>query len=227
MKKIKTKAVIFDYDGTLTYGDYNNIFKSTYQVLGYATDRNSEYYESYVNFKEYKYDYDKWVAINEEDFKKGGLTKEIFDSVTENIKLIAGLEQVIKTLNKKGIKAYILSGNFGYAIKKTLGELADYFTEISANEIYFNEDGSLSHLVATKYDYEGKAKYITKIQEELGIEPDEICFVGNGENDAFAYKSGAKTICINPVDADEENSEKWTCVLYDVKNLSKILDCIE
>ena len=35
MKKIKTKAVIFDYDGTLTYADYTNIFKSTYQVLGY------------------------------------------------------------------------------------------------------------------------------------------------------------------------------------------------
>ncbi len=227
MKKIKTKAVIFDYDGTLTYADYNNIFKSTYQVLGYATDRNSEYYETYLKFKEYKYDYDEWVAINEDDFKKAGLTKEIFDSVTENIRLIPGLEKILTTLNSKGIKTYILSGNFGYAIRKTLGELADHFTEISANEIYFNEDGSLSHLVATKFDYEGKADFITKVKDELGISPEEICFVGNGENDGFAYMSGAKTICINPVDADEENSEKWTCVLHDVKNLSQILDCIE
>jgi beta-phosphoglucomutase-like phosphatase (HAD superfamily) len=104
MKKIRTKAVIFDYDGTLTYGDYNNIFKSLYQVLGYATDRNSEYYETYLDFKEYKFDYDRWVQINEEDFKKAGLTKEIFESVTDEIKLIAGLEDVLKGLHKKGIK---------------------------------------------------------------------------------------------------------------------------
>lgn len=227
MKKIRTKAVIFDYDGTLTYGDYNNIFKSVYQVLGYATDRNSKYYEAYLDFKEYKFDYDRWVQINEEDFKNAGLTKDIFESVTDEIKLIAGLEDVLKTLHKKGIKLYILSGNFGYAIRKTLGDLASYFTEISANEIYFNEDGSLSHLVATKFDYEGKPKFITKVQEELQIQPDEICFVGNGENDAFAYKSGAKTICINPVDADEDNEEKWACVLKDVTSIKDLLDCIE
>ena len=50
MTNFKTKAVIFDYDGTLTFGDYNNIFKSLYQVLGYATDRNSAYYQDYVDF---------------------------------------------------------------------------------------------------------------------------------------------------------------------------------
>ena len=227
MKKLNTKAVIFDYDGTLTYGDYNNIWKSLYQVLGYETDRNSEYYLSYVGFKNYKYDYDRWVQINEEDFKRGGLTKKIFDSVTEDIKFIKGLEKVIKNLHKKGVKLFVLSGNFKYAIEKTLGKLSDYFTEISANEIYFSEDGALSQIVATKFDFEGKPKFITKVQQELQIEPHEICFVGNGENDAFAYKSGAKTICVNPVDADEDDAEKWTHVLKNVTNLTKILDCID
>ena len=227
MKKLNTKAVIFDYDGTLTYGDYNNIWKSLYQVLGYETDRNSEYYLSYVGFKDGKYDYDRWVQINEEDFKRGGLTKKIFDSVTEGIKFIKGLEKVIKTLHKKGVKLFVLSGNFKYAIEKTLGDLSEYFTEISANEIYFEKDGTLSSIVATKFDFEGKPKFITKVQQELQIEPHEICFVGNGENDAFAYKSGAKTICVNPVNADEDNAEKWTYVLKNITDLTKILDCID
>lgn len=227
MKNFKTKAVIFDYDGTLTFGDYNNIYKSLYRVLGYATDRNSDYYQDYLNFINFKIDYAGWVKINEEDFKNGGLTKEIFDSVTENIKLIKGLEKTLKTLHEAGVKLYVLSGNFVYAIKKTLGKLADLFTEISANEIYFNEDGSLSNLVATKFDFDCKPKFIEKVKNELGVLPEEICFVGNGENDVFAYQSGAKTICLNPVDADEDDAEKWACVLKDVTNIEKILDYID
>ena len=227
MNKFKTKAVIFDYDGTLTFGDYNNIFKSLYRVLGYATDRNSVYYQDYVKFVEFRIDYKEWVQINEDDFKKGGLTKEIFDSVTENIKLIKGIEKTLKTLSDAGVKLYILSGNFGYAIRKTLGKLADLFTEISANEVYFNEDGTLSHLVATEFDYDGKPKFIEKIINELNVKPEEICFVGNGENDKFAYKAGAKTICINPVDADEDDAEKWASVLKNVTNFEKILDYID
>ena len=227
MKKFKTKAVIFDYDGTLTFGDYNNIFKSLYRVLGYPTDRNSAYYQDFVRFIEFRLDYEEWVKINEEDFRNGGLTKEIFDSVTENIKLIKVLEKTLKTLHKTGVKLYILSGNFIYAIRKTLGKLADYFTEISANEVYFNEDGSLSHLVATKFDFDGKPKFIEKVIAELGVLPEEICFVGNGANDVFAYQSGAKTICLNPVDADEDNAEKWTYVIKETKTIEKILDCID
>ena len=227
MKNFKTKAVIFDYDGTLTFGDYNNIFKSLYRVLGYATDRNSAYYQDYVDFVNFKIDYKQWVQINEDDFKKGGLTKEIFDSVTENIKLIKGLEKTLKTLHESGVKLYILSGNFIYAIKKTLGKLADYFTEISANEVYFNDDGTLSHLVATEFDYDCKPKFIEKVIGELGVLPEEICFVGNGENDKFAYKAGAKTICINPVDADEDDSEKWACVIKNEMNFEKVLNFID
>ena len=196
-------------------------------MLGFETDKNSKYYQDYLDFKDYKLSYEDWVEINENDFKNGGLTKEIFDGVIKNIKLIDGLEEVLKTLHGKGIKLYVLSGNFGYAIRKNLGGLARLFTEISANEIYFNADGSVSHMVATKFDYEGKPKFITKVQEELGILPEEICFVGNGENDKFAYRSGAKTICINPVDADEKNAEKWAFVLESVTSMVKILDCIE
>lgn len=227
MKNFKTKAVIFDYDGTLTFGDYNNIFKSLYQVLGYATDRNSAYYQDYVNFINFKIDYADWVKINEEDFKNGGLTKEIFDSVTENIQLIKGLEKTLTTLYENGVKLYILSGNFVYAIKNTLGKLADLFTDISANEVYFNKDGTLSNLVATKFDYDCKPKYIEKIISELKVLPEEICFVGNGENDKFAYKAGAKTICVNPVDADEDDAEKWVYVLKNVTNFEEILDYID
>lgn len=224
---IKTRAVIFDYDGTLTDGKYPNIYKALYQTLGFETDKNSKYYQDYVDFKDGKLMYEDWVKINEDDFKSGGLTREIFDNVISNIKFVSGLEVVLKTLFEKGVKLYILSGNFGYAIRKNLGKLADYFTEISANEIYFDENNIILKMVATKFDYDKKPNFIMKIQKELGVRPEEICFVGNGENDVFAYQSGAKTICVNPVDADEENTERWSYVLKNVTNFEKVLDCID
>ena len=111
--------------------------------------------------------------------------------------------------------------------KEGEGPLAKYFTEISANEAIFDEDGTLVDLIATKYDFEGKADFIVKVREELGVKPDEITFVGNGSNDIWAYKSGARTICINPKDADEDKTEKWTKVLPIVKDLSEILEYID
>ena len=227
MNELKTKAVIFDFDGTLTIGRANNVWKMLYLTLGYDLGEGSSYKSSFLKFKSREIDYASWVEINKQDFVRAGLNREIFDSVLKEIKLIQGLEDTLKTLTEKGVKLFVLSGNIRYAIKKVLGDLAGYFTEISANDVIFDEQGNLENLVPTKYDFEGKADFIVKVRDEIGAEPNEIVFVGNGSNDVWAYKSGAKTICVNPKDADENNNEKWTKVLPVVKNLTEILDYID
>ena len=227
MDKLKTKAVIFDFDGTLTIGRANNVWKMLYLKLGYGVGDGSSYKSSFLKFQSKEVDYAGWVQINKQDFVDAGLNKEIFDDVLKEIKLIQGLEETLKTLSEKGVKLFILSGNIVYAIKRVLGDLAYYFTEISANDVLFNEDDKLEDLVPTKYDFEGKADFIVKVRDNIGAKPNEIVFVGNGSNDVWAYKSGAKTICINPKDADENNNEKWNKVLPVVKNLTEILDYID
>ena len=224
---MKTKAVVFDFDGTLTIGRANNVWKMLYIALGYDIGEGSNYKNSFLSFKNKEYDYASWVEVNKSDFIKAGLNKTIFNNVLTEINLIRGLEKTLKTLSEKGIKLFVLSGNIKYAIKSVLGDLADYFTEISANDAIFDNNGNLKDLVATKYDFEGKADFIVKVREELNVEPDEIVFVGNGSNDVWAYRSGAKTICINPKDADENNNEKWHVVLKSVKDLSEILEYID
>lgn len=225
--EIKTKAIIFDFDGTLTIGRANNIWKMLYLELGYDIGEGSSYKNSFLNFKNKVYDYNQWVETNKQDFVSARLNKEIFHKVLKEVTLIDGIEATLKSLSEKGIKLFVLSGNIKYSIRHVLGDLAKYFTDISANDAIFDEDGFLSDLVATKYDFEGKADFIVKIREELGILPNEITFIGNGSNDVWAYKSGAKTICINPKDANENNPETWTHVLPVVKDLSEILKYID
>ena len=225
MKTIK--AIVFDFDGTLTKGKNQNVWKALYQKLGYDTGINSAYKKAYIDFINDKLGYEPWVEINEKDFKNAGLTKAIFDETAEKFNLIDGLKDVLKYLKQQGIKIYVLSGNFGYLIRNTLGDLCEFFDEISANEIIFDKNGNLLKLVATKYDYKGKPDFIFKIIKELNISAGEVCFVGNGANDVFVYQSGAKTICINPIDADENNQKKWSYVLKNVTDLKQILDYID
>ena len=227
MNKMKTKAVVFDFDGTLTIGRANNVWKMLYLKLGYDIGDGSNYKNSFLSFKNKEYDYSSWVAVNKADFIKAGLNQNIFNEVLTEVKLISGIEKTLKELSNKGIKLFVLSGNIKYSIKHVLGDLSKYFTEISANDAIFDENGNLVDLIATKYDFEGKADFIIKVREELGLNPNELVFVGNGSNDIWAYKSGARTICINPKDADENNNEKWTKVLPVVKDLSEILEYID
>lgn len=225
--EMNTKAVVFDFDGTLTISRANNIWRLLYLELGYDISDNSHYSKSLQSFKSKQYDYSHWVDINKNDFISAGLNKKIFNKVLKGISLISGLETTLKTLSEKGIKLFLLSGNIGYSIDYVLGNLTNYFTEISANEAIFDESGNLIDLIATKYDFEGKADFISKIREEFSLRPEEITFVGNGSNDVWAYKSGAKTICINPRGADEDDHKKWTNVLLDVKDLTEILEYID
>ena len=221
----KIRAVIFDFDGTLTKSN-ENIWKKLYLKLGLLVDKNSNYYKSYIDFINKKYDYQSWVKVNEDDFKKGGLTESIFYEIAGEYELFNGVIETIKLLRKQNIKLYILSGNFVQAIKYILGENKDYFNDVSANNIYFDNSSFIKEITPTIYDFEGKATYIKNIMINENLSPEEVCFVGNGDNDIYAYRAGVKTICINPVNAKEDDEMIWSNVIKNCKNLEEILKFI-
>ena len=67
-------------------------------------------------------------------------------------------------------------------------------------------------------------------QEEImkvnGLKPYEILFVGNSDNDDWAYKSGARTLCVNPNNTDYTNAKKWHSLLMEMTNLKEIIPFI-
>ena len=52
----------------------------------------------------------------------------------------------------------------------------------------------------------------------------EMFFVGNGDNDEWAHKSGCKTICIYPENTDHTDRVKWKSSIPVCTNLTQILD---
>ena len=103
-----------------------------------------------------------------------------------------------------------------------LGDYIKYFSNIESNDIIFDENNKLKKLVATPYDFIGKAKYIENLMVKTNTKPEEIIFVGNGDNDEWAYKSGCKTICINPVNTDSKNRTIWHNEISSLESLAEI-----
>ena len=215
-------TIIFDFDGTLTKKD-QNIWKMLWQELGYTTDKNSIYAKLYVEHVIKKtITRDQWFNLTCVAFKRKGMTKQTLIDVTKKITLIDGFEKVIKALYNKGYSMHIVSGCIKQSIEMVLGDYIKYFSNIESNDIIFDENDKLKKLVATPYDFIGKAKYIENLMTKTNTKPEEIIFVGNGDNDEWAYKSGCKTICINPVNTDSKNRTIWHSEISSLESLAEI-----
>jgi len=148
--------------------------------------------------------------------------------LAQKTKLIAGCKKTLQVLKDRNIKLYIVSGSIKDIIENVLGSTHVFFTEIKANEFIFDTQTSiLNKIIGTKYDFEGKANYIRYIANRLKISPSDILFIGNSNNDMWAYQSGADTLCINPIHTNYHNDTIWHNTIVDCKNLSEILPFIK
>lgn len=221
-----TKAVIFDFDGTLTYGKTNRTtWESIWTSLGYDV---SECQELQMRFMRGEFSHAKWCKLTEDKFVAKHLHKVDVENIAKKIKLLPGVRETFSALEKANIHIYIVSGSIFDVIKKVLyGSVYHYIDGIKANHFFYNDNGVLLKIVGTKYDFEGKADFIREIAEELEISTNDILFVGNSFNDRFAYQSGATTLCINPKDTDPTNCVVWNYCINDCKNLQEILNFVK
>ena len=220
------KAIVFDFDGTLTQKSLNT-WKKLWEIAGYDTGKNSYYVNLYKSFMDGEISHKEWTELTKNCFIKNGLNIKHAYAVAKQMELIDGVEGTLRALNKNGIKLHIVSGGVDYVIKKVLGDNVRFFDTINANKFIFNGNGNLIDIKPTNYDFQGKAKFIEEFIKESGIKAEDICFIGNGGNDEFAHKSGCKTICINPDGTDISNNTIWNKNIFELTNLAQILPKIK
>ena len=215
------QAVVFDFDGTLTTAKIRTTWESLWATLGYnvqeCRDLHSQFDKGIISHSE-------WCAITAEKFIARGLTRKTVLELAGKTRLITGCRETLKILKDRNIKLYIVSGSIKDIIEKVLGNAYSYFTEISANEFVFDTQTSvLTRIIGTEYDFEGKANYINYVADRLQISPSDILFVGNSNNDVWAYQSGAKTLCVNPAMTNYHDSIVWKDAIVECQNLKEIL----
>lgn len=220
-----TQAVIFDFDGTLTHGKTN---KTTWEQIWTSLGYDVKICQSlHLRYDRREITHSQWCKLTAEKFCDHQLHKSTLEKIAKSIDLIDGIEETFKKLAEKDIKIYIVSGSILYIIKYVLGDLYKYVDETKANMFKFDKKGFLTEIVGTQYDFEGKATFISKIAHELNISPKDILFVGNSSNDRFAYRSGARTLCINPILTDITNQIVWNDCIFSCNNLQDIIEFIK
>lgn len=221
----RTRVVVFDFDGTLTQS--GKIAKTTWESLWISLGYDiKECQNLHRRFDRKEITHEEWCYLTEKQFKARNLHREVVKEIARKIHLIKGVKKVFQQLNEQDIKIYIVSGSIMLVIQSVLGNLNQYVDSIKANQLMFNEFGYLTQIIGTKYDFEGKADYILQIASELKISTKDILFIGNSRNDHFVYKSGARTLCINPRLTDMTDTMIWHDCIETCNDLTEILDYI-
>lgn len=220
----RTKAVVFDFDGTLTVGaTTRTTWEMIWEHLGYSVDDCRKYHYKYNNRE---ISHQEWCLITQEHFIKKGLHREYIDIFSDSVRLISGVASVFTFLQQNYIKIYIVSGSIRQVIQRSLGLLCSYVEDIAANSFNYNQHGVLESISGTKYDFEGKADYINNILVDLKASPCDVLFVGNSLNDEYVHLTGVQTLCINPKKTNPYNNTIWTDSIEECSNLRDILPYI-
>ena len=216
------KAVFFDFDGTLTYKS-PNIWKEIWKFCGYDTNKLSFFAKLYHDFMNGRITHQRWCDLTCLMFIAEGLQITDVELISKKLNPIEGLTETLQALKNNGYSLHIVSGSIDSVIRSVLGDNVKYFDSINANTFIYDEDGYLTYIQGTNYDFEGKAKFITEYKQLTNSNGKDLIFIGNGDNDEWAHLSGCKTICINPENTDSSNTSKWHKCLDNVSNLTDIL----
>ncbi|MCM1261866.1 MAG: HAD-IB family phosphatase [Butyrivibrio sp.] len=219
-----TKVVVFDFDGTLTKTENNyTSWQLIWLYLGYSLDDCGRFYKKYVN---QELSHQEWCDITAGYFIEKGLTVSDVEKISRQITLIDGTISVIKKMKERGVKVYICSGSIDTIIENVFGDEKSLFDGISCNHFLYDRNQKLNLIKGTKFDFEGKAKYIKRIVDENRISPTECLFVGNSDNDVWAYESGVKTLVVNPHKIMGMDRKVWRYYMEKMVDLHEILPYI-
>ncbi len=107
-----------------------------------------------------------------------GALQRVYD---ERLKLNPGAEAMLTELKKQGIKTLLVSGGFVFFTERLKLRLGLDYTHANTLEIV---DGKLTGRVLGQIlDAQGKADWLVKIRDELGLKTEQVIAMGDGAND--------------------------------------------
>lgn len=99
----------------------------------------------------------------------------------ERLRLSPGAEKFIAKLQHNGTKILLVSGGFTFFTDRLKDMLSLDYTASNSLEIV---DGKLTgNVMGTIIDAQGKADWLNRIREELGLKREHVIAIGDGAND--------------------------------------------
>ena len=99
----------------------------------------------------------------------------------ERLKLNPGAEIMLARFREFGIRTMLVSGGFTFFTERLKRRLGLDYTHANTLEI---ENGKLTGRVVGKvFDAQGKADWLVRVRDELGLKPEQVIAMGDGAND--------------------------------------------
>jgi phosphoserine phosphatase len=231
VKKWKAKAVVFDFDGTLTKpgSSTRTTWESIWKTIGYDDNECGLLAKRFLikddNHPD-KINHPEWCRLTLEKFKAKGLRQSQVIGVAAAIELISDFDECMREIQELGIPIYIVSGSIWDVIITALGDGAKYFKRIESNTFGYNPDTTIGTITGTKFDFEGKGAFVTELAKELKVPPHDILFIGNSINDVHVKGAGARTLLVNPHFTSPADPV-WDCYIPRMSSLLEILPFID
>jgi SIR2-like domain/haloacid dehalogenase-like hydrolase len=147
-----TKAVVFDFGGTLTRSSSQlSTWERMWTSVGYTTAAAGQYHRRFIAKQ---ITHQQWCDMTATRLAERGFSRSHLRNIIEGIKPIEGLRDTLRALSDQGTALYIVSGSVKEIIVEILGpDLYTLFTQIKANEIRFHQDGTIQSIRGHQYDF--------------------------------------------------------------------------
>lgn len=107
-----------------------------------------------------------------------GALQRVYD---ERLRLNPGAEFMLAELKKHGIRTLLVSGGFTFFTDRLKARLSLDYAESNLLEIV---DGKLTgKVLGDIVDAQGKADWLNRVREELGLAKEQVVAIGDGAND--------------------------------------------
>ena len=209
------KIVVFDLDGVLF--DAPSSWGFIHEHFGETNEANVQaYFNGEIDDNEFmRRDIQLWKS------HKPDLVMDDLIKILEEIPIIPGAVETIRTLRKQNIIVAILSGG--------LDLLANRFNDIEkidhifANSLVYDGSGKLKGEGILNVPLMDKKKILIELLSELSISSSECCAVGDSMVDSEMLATAGLGIAFCPIN---DKLTDFADVVINTKNLSEIIEYI-
>lgn len=218
--RLRYKVVALDLDGTLLRGDdFVFSWEAIWKYLGFGDTVQRDLRREYrrrsganASPDERIAAYTEWCEKACAMFRKRELTRTQLKELSTQLHLTANCREALTRLRTAGFTIAIVSGGVNTFLEDAFDDFRDYVDFVFINQLTFAGDGALEGVVATAYDFEGKADALEHVCDRAGCSASEAVFVGDHHNDesvmlraglAIAYPSHDQLV----TDASQERFE--------------------
>ena len=224
------KLVCFDIDGTLVlehkermlahagYLEPHEFEDSVWILLHRYFNVMKEAKEQYNAYHKGMISYKDWVEKNIMLWKEAGANEEIINHVFSEFTMpMPGAIETLRELKAAGIKMAVISGGLKSVATH---HFKNEFSPVFANDIIYNEQGTIVGAIATPYDFGGKLRGMHEACAMHGVTPAETVFIGDNINDFQVMEEVGLGIAFN---SKSEALSKAADVVVTTLDLREIL----